>query len=216
MYDEAVAKNMKANARSSIDTGRPSLDMSAAPLLPKSGTSASKPEKAKGLLNRLKRGAKASTKAQGDAAQDVAVGTEYPMWTKKQAEEESEEYVLGRDTAGDEFVKVFAEQNAWAVKQFDYGLDPEHGKKMGLAMELIVSSATKPQKLNQRLRVLALGHVQMGIKPEMFPHFEKTLFSFLKQVRRQVRLSDSLRWIWNSCSWLRVSGLGPIYPMSKP
>ena len=185
MYDEAVAKNMKSNGE--VDR-RPSLDMSAAPLLPKSDTSV-KPEKAgkaKGLLNRFKRGAKASTKAQGDASQDIAVGTEYPMWSKKQAEEESEEYILGREAAGDAFVKVFAEQNAWAVKQFDYGLDPEHGKKMGLAMELIVSGATKPQKLNQRLRVLALGHVQMGIKPEMFPHFEKTLFGFLQQVRPQV------------------------------
>ena len=107
---------------------------------------------------------------------------EFPMWTKKEKEEGSEEYVIGRTAAGEEFVKVFAKMNPWAVDEFAYGLSPDHGKKMGLAIELLVSGATQPIKLNQRLRVLALGHVQMGIKPEMFPHFEKTLFAFLKQV----------------------------------
>ena len=110
--------------------------------------------------------------------------TEFPMWGKKAVLDDTitEEYLAGRDMAGQAFVEVFSRLNPWAVRDFDYGLSTTHAAKMGLALELIVSGATKPLTLQQRLRVLALGHVQMGIKPEMFPSFEKALFEFLNEV----------------------------------
>ena len=111
--------------------------------------------------------------------------TDFPMWSEAVSQDESitSEYLAGRDLAGQAFVEVFARSNPWAVRDFDYGLTPGYAHKMGLALELIVSGATKPAALQQRLRVLALGHVQMGIKPEMLPSFEKALFEFLSEVR---------------------------------
>lgn len=78
--------------------------------------------------------------------------------------------------------QVFAARNPWAVTQFDFGLKDDHAEKMGEALELIVNSSTKPQVLAYKLRVLAISHVQMGIKPSMFPPFEEALFDFLKTV----------------------------------
>ena len=54
---------------------------------------------------------------------------------------------------------------------------------MGEALELIVNSATKPQVLAHKLYILAIGHVQMGVKASMFPAFEESLFDFLKTVQ---------------------------------
>ena len=125
-----------------------------------------------------------SDKSKNTASVSVEQVTEFPMWDKTAAQDEdiTEEYLAGRDLAGQAFVEVFSRLNPWAVRDFDYGLSADHAGKMGLALELIVSGATKPLSLQQRLRVLALGHVQMGIKPEMFPSFEKALFEFLNEV----------------------------------
>jgi hypothetical protein len=240
MYDEAIQVAIKKSSRSSVDMVRPSLDLGVSPsdpstafLIAKSGISSAtldqgqvsiwKAVKAKGLVEGLKyvRAKRISAKAKalkidgpGDAkSSHIVKDTEYPMWTKKESGEgESNEYVIGRDQAGAEFVKAFSEMNPWAVAQFDYGLNPEHGKKMGLAMELIVSGATRPQKLNQRLRVLALGHVQMGIKPEMFPHFEKTLFGYLQKVTNALRFS--LRPVCRAIVLVAARGLPPPPPAS--
>ena len=106
----------------------------------------------------------------------------FTLWTKKE-DSENPEYLMGRLALGKRFLHVFADQNPWAVKQFDFGLKPDHASKMGEALELIVTSATKPQVLQHKLRVLSLSHVQMGIKPAMFTDFEKALFSVLKKVR---------------------------------
>ena len=78
---------------------------------------------------------------------------------------------------------MFASRNPWAVTQFDFGLKDDHAEKMGEALELIVNSATKPQVLAHKLYILAIGHVQMGIKASMFPAFEEALFDFLKTVQ---------------------------------
>eukprot|EP00951_Prasinocladus_malaysianus_P032031 scaffold309953_cov33-Prasinocladus_malaysianus.AAC.1 len=117
--------------------------------------------------------------AAGDSG-EKSVAEEFTLWQKK-GQQQDPEYLAGRLAVGQAFLDVFASKNAWAVKQFDFGLNPQHAEKMGEALELIVNSATKPQVLQHKLRVLALGHVQMGIKPEMFKHFEVALFDFLAQ-----------------------------------
>eukprot|EP00951_Prasinocladus_malaysianus_P017034 scaffold133841_cov53-Prasinocladus_malaysianus.AAC.1 len=110
------------------------------------------------------------------------IDSDFPMWSKKMNSAQSAaEYIEGRNAVGKYFLDLFAARNAWAVRDFDFGLNPEHAKKMGLALELIVNSATRPQVLQHKLRVLALGHVQMGIKPQMFQNFERALFQFLEQ-----------------------------------
>jgi hypothetical protein len=105
----------------------------------------------------------------------------FTLWQKKESMQ-SPEYLEGRHAVGQAFLDIFASRNAWAVKDFDFGLSPTHAVKMGEALELIVHSSTKPQLLQHKLRVLSLGHVQMGIKPEFFPHFGTALFAFLEQV----------------------------------
>ena len=107
---------------------------------------------------------------------------QFQLWRKK-LENNNPDYLEGRRASGARFIEYFAAQNPWAVKQFDFGKSAHHPEKMGEALELIIKGATKPQILQHKLRVLSLSHVQMGIKPEMFIHFERALFDFLQQVK---------------------------------
>lgn len=118
-----------------------------------------------------------------NAGKDAAGHSEtFALWSKKGGSNSKPEYLAGRLATGKRFLDTFAAQNPWAVQEFEFGLKPSHAAKMGEALELIVTSATKPQVLQHKLRVLSLGHVQMGIKPEMFSTFERALFSFLNEV----------------------------------
>lgn len=111
-------------------------------------------------------------------------GDLFQTWRKKDAHAEGNpDYLNGRLRIGQTFLEVFAARNLWAVEDFGFGKSPSHAEKMGLALELIVNSATKPKVLQHKLRVLALGHAQMGIKSAMFPRFGEALFEFLDQVQ---------------------------------
>eukprot|EP00873_Tetraselmis_striata_P003952 jgi/Tetstr1/424216/TSEL_000148.t2 len=115
------------------------------------------------------------------------------------------DYIDGRQRVGKTFLDIFAARNAWAVRDFNFGKSESHAEKMGLALELIVNSATKPKVLQHKLRVLALGHDQMGIKPAMFPRFGEALFDFLEQVLGAYGLYDdqtreAWEWMWQIVS----------------
>jgi hypothetical protein len=108
----------------------------------------------------------------------------YQTWRKRDAlMDGNPDYINGRLCVGQTFLDIFAARNAWAVRDFNFGLSATHAEKMGLALELIVNSATRPKVLQHKLRVLSLGHDQMGIKSSMFPRFGEALFDFLEQVR---------------------------------
>lgn len=186
LYEEGASKNKKAAAGSVVpgtgDAGPDTAPPASAPSAAEVNPFVSKWKSIRTKTSVATMLSRAARKEQAPKPTKIIGGTEYPMWSKLAGGEDTPEYIEGRDLVGAAFVEIFASQNAWAVKDFNYGLNPEHAKKMGLALELIVSGATKPQKLQQKLRVLGLGHVQMGIKPEMFPSFEKALFTFLQQV----------------------------------
>eukprot|EP00873_Tetraselmis_striata_P007051 jgi/Tetstr1/427315/TSEL_017484.t1 len=124
------------------------------------------------------------------------------MWSKKEAIASHDSYIRGRELAGEAFVEVFATRNAWAVKEYSFGLKKDHGRKLGEALELIVTSSTKPQVLQHKLRVLALSHIQMGLKPEQLAVFGDSLLEFLEQVLDPYDMWDkptkeAWAWMWD-------------------
>uniref|UniRef100_A0A061RFS7 Hemoglobin-like flavoprotein n=1 Tax=Tetraselmis sp. GSL018 TaxID=582737 RepID=A0A061RFS7_9CHLO len=123
------------------------------------------------------------------------------MWSRRETVASGDAYLSGRDLVGRMFIEVFASRNPWAVKQFDYGQKKHHAEKMGQALELIVSCATRPKVLQHKLRVLALSHVQMGVKPEQIELFGEALFDLLEQVLGPYgawddATRDAWKWIW--------------------
>jgi len=78
-----------------------------------------------------------------------------------------------------------------------YNWSESHGKKLGVVLDLIVSTVTKPHQLEQELWRVAQRHVELGVEASMLDVFETALWRFLS-----ARLSEELweeampAWSW--------------------
>mmetsp|Transcript_7928 Transcript_7928/g.22709 ORF Transcript_7928/g.22709 Transcript_7928/m.22709 type:complete len:1117 (-) Transcript_7928:312-3662(-) len=126
----------------------------------------------------------------------------FSMWTKKESMSDNSSYMRGRRLAGEAFVDIFAAMHPWAVKDFNLGVKSHHADQLGEAIELLVTCTTRPQILQHKLRVLALSHVQMGIKPGQIAAFGEVLFEVLEQVLGAYGVWDdevqcAWHWMWD-------------------
>eukprot|EP00930_Biecheleria_cincta_P077688 TRINITY_DN6499_c0_g1_i3.p1 TRINITY_DN6499_c0_g1~~TRINITY_DN6499_c0_g1_i3.p1 ORF type:complete len:745 (-),score=105.69 TRINITY_DN6499_c0_g1_i3:91-2268(-) len=75
-----------------------------------------------------------------------------------------------------------------------------HGSKLGGAMELIVSTVTRPQELERALWRMAQKHMELGVDATMLDAFESALFQML-ELRLGQTAWDNCRsgweWLWS-------------------
>lgn len=114
---------------------------------------------------------------------------QYQIWSKQESLDScssdgniTSRYIQGRNLVGEYFV----ESMSWTLKDFGLGSKREHGEMLGEALEMLAQCSTRPHILQQRIKALALSHVQMGIRPAHLMFFEHSLFQFLHQARMRV------------------------------
>jgi len=89
------------------------------------------------------------------------------------------------------FLKVLPKQG----KGFNFGED--FPIKIGRILDLIVSSATRPKELQQKLRGMATRHIEMGVTPEHLPCFQQALFTVLQEeIGDEVWARVESSWSW--------------------
>eukprot|EP00928_Gymnodinium_smaydae_P099123 TRINITY_DN9377_c0_g2_i1.p1 TRINITY_DN9377_c0_g2~~TRINITY_DN9377_c0_g2_i1.p1 ORF type:complete len:1137 (+),score=111.91 TRINITY_DN9377_c0_g2_i1:189-3413(+) len=78
-----------------------------------------------------------------------------------------------------------------------------HGRKLGSALELIVSTMTEPHRLEQTLWHLAQKHMELGVTGQDLPVFEKILFKLLQDYLPEDKYTESYsswKWLWGNVS----------------
>eukprot|EP00928_Gymnodinium_smaydae_P099122 TRINITY_DN9377_c0_g1_i3.p1 TRINITY_DN9377_c0_g1~~TRINITY_DN9377_c0_g1_i3.p1 ORF type:complete len:956 (+),score=133.53 TRINITY_DN9377_c0_g1_i3:189-3056(+) len=78
-----------------------------------------------------------------------------------------------------------------------------HGKKLGNALELIVSTMTEPHRLEQTLWHLAQKHLELGVSARDLDVFEKVLFSLLEDNLPEEKYEEAYpawKWLWDNVS----------------
>eukprot|EP00439_Symbiodinium_sp_Y106_P046525 s2176_g5.t3 len=117
------------------------------------------------------------------------------------AEMSNEDGVDGRQRAvvsvGAAMARRLQEGIAQSKEKTKFVWSEKHGQKLGTALELVVSTATRPKELERNLFRLAQRHVELGVKPAHLKVFESCLFDLLAtNLSAPAFESAQLAWKW--------------------
>ncbi|CAE7570961.1 vhb [Symbiodinium natans] len=89
---------------------------------------------------------------------------------------------------------------AQSKEQAKFAWSEKHGQKLGTALELVVSTATRPKELERHLFKLAQRHVELGVKPAHLKVFESCLLDLLEASLSAAALENAQpawKWLWD-------------------